>query len=120
MGDDMRAAADVIEGVVGLQTGAHPALDPSSLSLDTLAAAWLAFQAIAEILPDGPQRHALRLAGRIATSLSDLRSEVSEVITKSETDNFRVVDAARELRRALEETAKVDGAPPIAPAAGEG
>ena len=82
-----------------------------SLDLDTLATASLQLSALADELPACPHRDALRLATRIARSLSNLRSEVTLVIIldAGERENFDIVDAVRELRRALEETAKGEG-----------
>jgi hypothetical protein len=77
------------------------------LGIDTLATAWLQFTALADELPACPHRDALRLAADIADGLSSLRSMVSEVIIKTGGDNFTTVDAARELRRALEEAAEM-------------
>jgi hypothetical protein len=78
--------------------------------LDGLATASLHFTALADELPACPHRDALRLAADIAHRLSDLRSKVMHVIIAAgERENFDLVDAVRELRRALEETAKGDG-----------
>jgi hypothetical protein len=86
------------------------AMTDDRLGLDTLAAARLQFSALADELPDCPHRDALRLAAEIVNSLSGLRVQVSEVIlTASERENFDIVDAVRELRRAIEETSKVEG-----------
>jgi hypothetical protein len=81
------------------------------LGADTLATASLQFTALAAELPAAcPHRDALRLAADIANSLSSLRVAVSAiVVTAAERENFDIVDAVRELRRALEETAKREG-----------
>jgi hypothetical protein len=81
-----------------------------SLGADTLATASLQFTSLADELPACPHRDALRLAARIANSLSSLRVAVSKVILEAgERDSFDIVDAARELRRALEDAAKGEG-----------
>ncbi len=81
--------------------------DFDCLDLDSLATAGLHFAALAEELPACPHRDALWLATRIAHSLSTLRSEVTHVILEAGArDNFDIVDAVRELRRALEEAAR--------------
>lgn len=79
----------------------------SNLDLDALATASLQFTALADELPACPHRDALQLAAHIAHSLSSLRVAVSEVIIEAgERDSFDIIDAVRELRRALEATAK--------------
>jgi hypothetical protein len=80
------------------------------LELDTLATARLQFAALADELPDCPHRDALRLATRIIDSLSSLRCRVSECILIPVLEDFSgpygSAYAVRELRRALEETAR--------------
>ena len=75
------------------------------LDLDALATAWLQFTALADELPACPHRDALLLAACIADTLSNLRSAVSEVIIHLDLGKLTIADAARELRRALEEAA---------------
>ncbi len=112
MGGDMQAAADLIDGLVEPpQTPGDQDANvegPVTLGIDTLATVWLRFQELADKAPTDEFRDALRLAMRISDSLSKLRFEASEVIIRTESGNFGVVDVARELRRALEETAKVE------------
>lgn len=81
----------------------------SRLGLDALASARLQFDALTLELPACPHRDALRLAGRIVDSLSVLRTGVSEVIIRLDLGKFDEVDAARELRRAMEEAAGEGG-----------
>ncbi len=78
------------------------------LGIDGLATAWLSFTTLADHVPEGDVQDALRLAGRISNSLSDLRSDVSEVIIGLAAGRHTTADAERELRRALEETAGGD------------
>ncbi len=75
------------------------------LGIDGLATSWLQFTTLAERVPEGDVQDALRLAGRISNSLSDLRSDVSEIIIGLAAGKHTTEDAERELRRALEETA---------------
>jgi hypothetical protein len=87
----------------------------TTLGIDALARAQLHFYALAHEAPTVEIGAALRLAADITDSLSDLRNEVSEVIIRASGDNFDIVDAVRELRRALEETAKVEACPLLNP-----
>jgi hypothetical protein len=75
----------------------------ATLDLDALATAWLHFTALADELPACPHRDALKLAAEIADALSNVRGKVSDVIGNLENRaGFDAVDAARELRHALE------------------
>ena len=76
------------------------------LGIGALATASLQFSALADKLPACPHRDALRLAGRIANSLSSLRCAVSEVVLDFDGWKITPIDATRALRRALEEAAK--------------
>ncbi len=80
--------------------------DNSRFDTDGLSSAWLHFTSLADELPECPHRESLRQAADIANSLSNLRSAVSEIITGLDEGKLTTVDAARELRRAMEETAK--------------
>jgi hypothetical protein len=79
------------------------------LGLDTLATARLQFAALADELPACPHRDALRLAVRIVDSLSSLRTGVSEIIIHLDLGKFDRVDAARELRHAMDAAANEGG-----------
>jgi hypothetical protein len=82
-----------------------------TLGIDTLATAKLQFLALAPLATTPESGAALLLAADIAESLSRLRFEVSEVIIKTAVANFGVVDAVRELHRALKEVAKIEPSP---------
>jgi hypothetical protein len=87
----------------------------TTLRIDTLATAWLQFTELADDMPAGKVRDSLRLAASITDSLSNLRSAVSTVIIELELGHLAIVDAARELRHALEESAKVEVSPILTP-----
>ncbi len=83
--------------------------DNHRLDLDALSSAWLNFTSLADELPACPHRDALRLASDVTNSLSGLRSEVTHVIIGLDDGKLTTVDAARELRRAMDEAAKGGG-----------
>lgn len=87
----------------------------TTLGIEALATAHLQFLALAGTAPTAEIGTALRLAADITDSLSNLRSEVSEIIIRAAGGNFGIVDAVRELRRAMEDTAKVEASPILAP-----
>ncbi len=80
--------------------------DNDRFNLDALSSAWLHFTSLADELPACLHRDALQLAADITNSLSGLRSEVSHIIIGLDDGKLTTVDAARELRRTMEEAAK--------------
>ncbi len=79
------------------------------LNVDTLTAAWLQFEALADAAFDADVRDAMRLAMRISDSLSELRSRAQEIVVRAAGDGYIILDAVRDLRRAIDETARMGG-----------